>query len=464
VVKTSTLLRIVGSISWSVARCHSLGRVVWSQCRELGEVTFSRSWRMPSHSRSTAQSSTPFEERDPTHRRTHPAVGCLRIPSYPEERPEMLQTAPDRFDAGDTSDPSSLMRGGMIARRNHMDFLDELDLNFLQPQQVGPSDPMGLLGSHSSSSSMLLNPDHHSFINNGNASVMIPSLHPSLNLLSQHEQHLKHNMLNHESYTKTGVVNNLPSSSLMNSHTSGHTSIDLLSSTGPSVTESNYIKSEVDVLQDMIGTGEGGIGKGFDLTLDDIPFETSFDDERSSVGSTDSAADALKLHNFGTPPSPSMLGSTPPDPFSGPFEGCSWPGANREDCLHSSAAIAIPGTMGSRHLSHLSHGSSVDRRTKSGLRSDAGTDGPARSNSSQYSAGDQRQGSASDEKHYIGAYSPDARRKRIQRFMEKRTKRVWTKKVKYDVRKNFADSRMRVKGRFVKKEDEELLRELMSIT
>ena len=41
---------------------------------------------------------------------------------------------------------------------------------------------------------------------------------------------------------------------------------------------------------------------------------------------------------------------------------------------------------------------------------------------------------------------------------------MWTKKVKYDVRKNFADSRMRVKGRFVKKEDEELLRELMSIT
>lgn len=71
---------------------------------------------------------------------------------------------------------------------------------------------------------------------------------------------------------------------------------------------------------------------------------------------------------------------------------------------------------------------------------------------------------ATDRKHYIGAYSPEARRKRIQRFLEKRKKRVWTKKVKYDVRKNFADSRMRVKGRFVKKEDEELLRELMSIT
>ena len=65
---------------------------------------------------------------------------------------------------------------------------------------------------------------------------------------------------------------------------------------------------------------------------------------------------------------------------------------------------------------------------------------------------------------YVGAYSPEARRQRVQRFLEKRQRRVWTKKqVKYDVRKNFADSRMRVKGRFVKKEDEELLRDLMSM-
>ncbi len=61
-------------------------------------------------------------------------------------------------------------------------------------------------------------------------------------------------------------------------------------------------------------------------------------------------------------------------------------------------------------------------------------------------------------KGYIGAYSPEARRLRIERFIEKRNKRVWTKKVKYDVRKNFADSRIRVKGRFVKKEEEVNLR------
>jgi len=65
---------------------------------------------------------------------------------------------------------------------------------------------------------------------------------------------------------------------------------------------------------------------------------------------------------------------------------------------------------------------------------------------------------------WVGAYSPDSRKIRIERFLNKRNHRVWTKKVKYDVRKNFADSRLRVKGRFVKKEDELLMRDLMSLT
>ena len=72
-------------------------------------------------------------------------------------------------------------------------------------------------------------------------------------------------------------------------------------------------------------------------------------------------------------------------------------------------------------------------------------------------------GSIGKQSGYIGAYSPEARKLRIQRFNEKRHRRVWTKKVKYDVRKNFADSRLRVKGRFVKKEDEELMRELKDL-
>lgn len=63
----------------------------------------------------------------------------------------------------------------------------------------------------------------------------------------------------------------------------------------------------------------------------------------------------------------------------------------------------------------------------------------------------------------IGAYSPESRKTRVDRFVAKRDRRVWKKKVKYDVRKNFADSRLRVKGRFVKKEDEEMLRDLMTM-
>ncbi|KAG5189871.1 CCT motif-domain-containing protein, partial [Tribonema minus] len=63
----------------------------------------------------------------------------------------------------------------------------------------------------------------------------------------------------------------------------------------------------------------------------------------------------------------------------------------------------------------------------------------------------------------VGAYSPESRRRRLERFLEKRKHRVWTKTVKYDVRKNFADTRMRVKGRFVKKDDEALLREVMTL-
>merc|ERR1712127_425250 len=65
---------------------------------------------------------------------------------------------------------------------------------------------------------------------------------------------------------------------------------------------------------------------------------------------------------------------------------------------------------------------------------------------------------------WVGAYSPESRKIRIDRFLAKRNHRVWVKKVKYDVRKNFADSRLRVKGRFVKKEDELLVRDLMSLT
>jgi hypothetical protein len=53
----------------------------------------------------------------------------------------------------------------------------------------------------------------------------------------------------------------------------------------------------------------------------------------------------------------------------------------------------------------------------------------------------------------IGIYLPDARRARISRFHAKRAKRIWRKRIKYDCRKKLADSRPRIKGRFVKRSD-----------
>ena len=64
---------------------------------------------------------------------------------------------------------------------------------------------------------------------------------------------------------------------------------------------------------------------------------------------------------------------------------------------------------------------------------------------------------------FVGIYSPGSRRKRIRKFMSKRKARVWGKRVEYNVRKDFADSRLRVKGRFVKKEDECMVRMAMEL-
>eukprot|EP00742_Colponemidia_sp_Colp-10_P000958 GILJ01001040.1.p1 GENE.GILJ01001040.1~~GILJ01001040.1.p1 ORF type:complete len:426 (+),score=54.12 GILJ01001040.1:179-1279(+) len=57
----------------------------------------------------------------------------------------------------------------------------------------------------------------------------------------------------------------------------------------------------------------------------------------------------------------------------------------------------------------------------------------------------------------IGAYTIEERRARIQKHLEKRKRRIWDKKVSYDCRKKVADSRLRIKGRFVRKEEAALI-------
>lgn len=53
----------------------------------------------------------------------------------------------------------------------------------------------------------------------------------------------------------------------------------------------------------------------------------------------------------------------------------------------------------------------------------------------------------------IGIYTPSERAAIISRFNSKRARRVWNKKIRYSCRKNLADRRLRIKGRFVKRDN-----------
>jgi hypothetical protein len=57
----------------------------------------------------------------------------------------------------------------------------------------------------------------------------------------------------------------------------------------------------------------------------------------------------------------------------------------------------------------------------------------------------------------IGAYTKEERQILIEKFRAKKKRRVWRKQIKYDCRKRLADTRPRVKGRFVSRKEKDTL-------
>lgn len=52
----------------------------------------------------------------------------------------------------------------------------------------------------------------------------------------------------------------------------------------------------------------------------------------------------------------------------------------------------------------------------------------------------------------VGTLTAEERAQKILKYLEKKKMRRWSKKVSYDCRKRVADNRLRIKGRFVTKE------------
>jgi len=57
----------------------------------------------------------------------------------------------------------------------------------------------------------------------------------------------------------------------------------------------------------------------------------------------------------------------------------------------------------------------------------------------------------------IGRLTFEERQQKIRRYRAKRSKRIWQKRINYSCRKRVADNRIRIKGRFVSKEEAQQL-------
>lgn len=60
----------------------------------------------------------------------------------------------------------------------------------------------------------------------------------------------------------------------------------------------------------------------------------------------------------------------------------------------------------------------------------------------------------------IGTLTYEQRQIKLKRYREKKKNRVWSKKINYNCRKKVAENRLRIRGRFVKKEQALVLQKI----
>mmetsp|Transcript_11809 Transcript_11809/g.28295 ORF Transcript_11809/g.28295 Transcript_11809/m.28295 type:complete len:705 (-) Transcript_11809:572-2686(-) len=158
------------------------------------------------------------------------------------------------------------------------------------------------------------------------------------------------------------------------------------------------------------------------------------------------------MHPHRQHPTPCLLdlGSRPPSSSGGRGRGGSRPSSRPVGRPKSRGSHSNQGPPPGISAATAAAASSGEMVTLPSILSMAGTDGGAGSDPSNPPS---FQMDLLNKDGRVGIYLPEARKARIARFHAKRKMRIWRKRIKYDCRKKLADSRPRIKGRFVKRSD-----------
>lgn len=171
-----------------------------------------------------------------------------------------------------------------------------------------------------------------------------------------------------------------------------------------------------------------------DLDDEDQPTSTNSLSKSNTTKSISSCPSNSKSRKKVAPSPPEIISKSPPP--------------DEEEEEHVDESTLEPEELlrraRSRLLEDLSEGSGGSNGTGNGLNGDKGSVLILPHSLSKYKEVYNKNGR-------IGIYTPAERAAIIQKFNAKRARRVWNKKIRYNCRKNLADRRMRVKGRFVKR-------------